>query len=177
MNATLIESLRRASGGSLSFTVGLALLGGLLIWLALEIFRALLRTNAERVQSRVALEKLRAQLHETKLRCREAEQAQTWLERHPQIHRRQKSLRVRGRLRVLPEAARRPSAAAVQARTISHVPTRSARTRQAAHPLLLAFRQSASERLLPRHDQKGESAAGQTRFAAGRGFEFFLPTW
>ena len=76
MNATLIESLRSASGGSLSFTAGLVLLAGLLIWLVIEIFRALLRANAERAQQRVALEKLRAQLHETKLRCREAEQAQ-----------------------------------------------------------------------------------------------------
>jgi hypothetical protein len=43
---------------------------------ALEIFRASLRLNAERNQNRVALAKLRAQLQETKLRCREAEQAQ-----------------------------------------------------------------------------------------------------
>jgi len=76
VNATLIESLRDASGGSLSFTVGLALLAGLLIWLAIEIFRSLLRSNAERVQNRVSLEKLRAQLKETRLRCRETEQAQ-----------------------------------------------------------------------------------------------------
>jgi hypothetical protein len=77
VNATLIESLRRVSGGSLSFTVGLVLLGGLLAWLALEILRSLLRANADRIQNRVTLQKLRAQLHETKLRCREAEQAQT----------------------------------------------------------------------------------------------------
>jgi ferredoxin-NADP reductase len=77
VNATLIESLRRASGGSLSFTVGLVLLGGLLAWLALEILRSLLRANADRIQNRVTLQKLRVQLHETKLRCREAEQAQT----------------------------------------------------------------------------------------------------
>ena len=72
MNATLIESLHRASGGSLSFAAGLALLGGLLLWLGLEILRSLLRAHAERSQNRVALQKLRAQLHETKLRCREA---------------------------------------------------------------------------------------------------------
>ena len=77
MNATLIESLHRASGGKLSFTVGLLLLGGLLVWLVLEIFRSLLRALAERKQNRATLEKLRAQLAETKLRCREAEQAQT----------------------------------------------------------------------------------------------------
>ena len=76
MNATLIEFLRDASGGSLSFTVGLALLAGLLIWLAIEIFGSLLQANAERAQNRVALENLRAQLKETRLRCRETEQAQ-----------------------------------------------------------------------------------------------------
>lgn len=75
MNATLIESLRGVSGGSLSFTAGLTLLAGLLAWLAIEIVRALLRASAERAQNRVAFETLRAQLHETKLRCREAEQA------------------------------------------------------------------------------------------------------
>ena len=64
------------SGGSLSFVSGLLLLGGLFIWLALEIFRALLRARAERRQNRIRLERLRAQLVETKLRCREAEQAQ-----------------------------------------------------------------------------------------------------
>jgi ferredoxin-NADP reductase len=77
VNATLIDSLRQASGGSLSFAVGFALLAGLLFWVALEIFRSFLRTFAENRQQRVELEKLRAQLQETKLRCREAEQAQT----------------------------------------------------------------------------------------------------
>jgi len=77
VNATLIDSLRNASGGSFSFAVGCVLLGGLLAWLALEIFRSFLRLTAERYQQQVTLEKLRAQLQETKLRCREAEQAQT----------------------------------------------------------------------------------------------------
>ena len=76
MNATIIESVRNASGGSLSLGIGLLLMGGLLAWLALEILRALLRAAAERAQQQVALEKLRAQLQETRLRCREAEQAQ-----------------------------------------------------------------------------------------------------
>lgn len=73
MNATLIESL---GGSSLSFIIGVTLLVGLLAWLAVEIFRALLRLNAERVQQRVGLEKLQAQLQAMKLRFREAEQAQ-----------------------------------------------------------------------------------------------------
>lgn len=77
MNATLIDSLRQVSGGSLSFAVGFALLAGLLAWLALEIFRSLLRVFGENKQQRVALEKLRAQLQETRLRCREAEQAES----------------------------------------------------------------------------------------------------
>lgn len=77
MNATLIDSLRQAAGGSLSFAIGFALLAGMLLWLALEILRSLLRLAGERRQQRVALEKLRAQLAETRLRCREAEQAQS----------------------------------------------------------------------------------------------------
>lgn len=76
MNATLIDSLRAVSGGSLSVAAGLALTAGLLGWLALEILRLGLRLTAEFSQRRVALEKLRAQLQETKLRCREAELAQ-----------------------------------------------------------------------------------------------------
>jgi hypothetical protein len=54
----------------------LTLVAGLLVWLALEIVRVLLRLNAGRLQDRAALENLRAQLHETRLRCRESEQAQ-----------------------------------------------------------------------------------------------------
>jgi len=77
VNATLIDSLRTTSGGSLSFALGLALLAGLLAWLALEIFRSFLRLVGENKQHRVALENLRAQLAETKLRCKSAEQAES----------------------------------------------------------------------------------------------------
>jgi len=77
VNATLIESLRAADGGSLSLVMGLVLLAGLLAWLVLEAVRAGVRLNAERSQARVALEKLRAQLAETRLRCWQAEQAQS----------------------------------------------------------------------------------------------------
>jgi uncharacterized protein len=76
VNATLIDSVRHASGGSLSFVIGFALLAGLFAWLAVEICRSLLRLVDEHRQQRVTLEKLRAQLAETRLRCREAEQAQ-----------------------------------------------------------------------------------------------------
>jgi ferredoxin-NADP reductase len=68
--------MHNASGGSLSLITGLVLLAGLLGWLLLEIFRVLSRAAAERSQQQVALKKLHAQLQETKLRCREAEQAQ-----------------------------------------------------------------------------------------------------
>ena len=77
MNATLIESWRNAGGDGLSYLAGLGLLAGLLAWLAVEILRALLRLNAERRQQRATIENLRAQLQETRLRCREAEQAQS----------------------------------------------------------------------------------------------------
>ena len=77
MNATLFDSVRGAGGGGLSFTIGLALLAGLALWLLLEIFRSLLRAAAESRYQRVALEKLRAQVQETKLRCRAAEQAES----------------------------------------------------------------------------------------------------
>ena len=39
MKATLIDSLRNASGGGLSFTLGLALLAGLLAWLAVREYQ------------------------------------------------------------------------------------------------------------------------------------------
>ena len=77
MNATLIDSLRTTSGGSLSFALGIALLAGLLAWLTLEIFRTLLRLVGENKLRRVTLENLRAQLAETKLRCKSAEQAES----------------------------------------------------------------------------------------------------
>jgi hypothetical protein len=75
--ATLIDSLRAVAGGGLSSIVGLALLAGLLAWLAVEVFRALIRLNGERLQQKIAVEKLRAQLAETKLRCKSAEQAES----------------------------------------------------------------------------------------------------
>ena len=55
----------------------MVLLAGLLVWLGLEIARALFRLNAERIEHRLAAQKLSAQLQEIKLRCREAGQAQS----------------------------------------------------------------------------------------------------
>jgi ferredoxin-NADP reductase len=77
VNAIQIESFHRAAGGGLSGVIGLVLLAGLLVWLTLEILRALLRFNAERVQQKLALEKLRAQVAETKLRCQSAAQSES----------------------------------------------------------------------------------------------------
>ncbi len=74
MNATLIESLGAAAGGRLSLAAGLVLLAGLAVWLGFEAVRACQRLTSEREQSRLALEKLRAQLAEVRLRCREIEQ-------------------------------------------------------------------------------------------------------
>ena len=76
MNATLIELWHKWHSAPLSYQMGMVLLAGLLVWLCVEILRALLRMNAERAQHKFALAKLRAQLEETRLRCREAEQAQ-----------------------------------------------------------------------------------------------------
>ncbi len=76
MNATLNEFLHAVTGGDLSFAAGMVLLAGLLLCLVLEVFCGCLRLSANREQSRLALEKVRAQLAEIRLRCREAEQAQ-----------------------------------------------------------------------------------------------------
>jgi ferredoxin-NADP reductase len=76
VNATLIELWHKLQGSQLSYQMGVVLLAGLLVWLCLEILRAGLRLNTDRVQYKFAVANLRAQLEETRLRCREAEQAQ-----------------------------------------------------------------------------------------------------
>ncbi len=73
MNATLIHSIRIATGGSLSLFAGATLAGLLLLWLFLEIVRSCLRIVGQGRQQRVAVEAMRAQLQETKQRCHEAE--------------------------------------------------------------------------------------------------------
>ena len=70
---SLFDVLHEPTGGKLSLTIGLVLAAGLLLQLAVEIARGLLRVYADRCQHRVALEKLRLQVQETKLRCQEAE--------------------------------------------------------------------------------------------------------
>jgi hypothetical protein len=60
----------------LSFAAGLVLLTALAAWLILEMVRAGFRLGAERRQSLLALEKLRAQVAEVYLRCRQSSQSQ-----------------------------------------------------------------------------------------------------
>jgi hypothetical protein len=76
VNATIIESVRNASGGSLSLLFGLLLMAGLLAWLTMECLRTLFRITAECQLQRLAMKNLNARLQETRLRCRETEQAQ-----------------------------------------------------------------------------------------------------
>ena len=77
MNATLTESLQKASQLGWSFKLGMLLLAGLLTWLTLEIFRTLLRLVGERAQARLALAELQIRLQETRRRSQEAATAQT----------------------------------------------------------------------------------------------------
>src|SRR3954452_11376394 len=70
---SLFELLHDATGGKLSFTIGLLLSAGLLLQLFIEIVRGLLRIISDRRQQRLALEKLRLQIQQTKLRSQEAE--------------------------------------------------------------------------------------------------------
>src|SRR2546423_929939 len=72
---SLFDLLHEATAGKLSFTIGLLLAAGLLLQLVIEIARGLLRVYSERRQQRLALEKLRLQINETKLRCQGAEQS------------------------------------------------------------------------------------------------------
>src|SRR5260221_14179368 len=70
----LIDNLHELTTGQLSFTLGLILAGALLVQLAIEIGRGLLRVYSDHGQQRLALEKLRLQVQEIRLRCREAGQ-------------------------------------------------------------------------------------------------------
>jgi len=72
----LINRLNALADGRISLTIGLLLLGVLLVYFLVEATRGLLRLQADRVQQRLAMQKLRWQLQETKLRCEEARQAQ-----------------------------------------------------------------------------------------------------
>ena len=71
---SLFDTLHAVAGGKLGFTLGLILVVALLLQLVLEAGRGLVRLYYARAQERTALEKLRLQVQETKLRCRDAEQ-------------------------------------------------------------------------------------------------------
>ena len=138
----------------------------------MEIFRSLLRLAGERRQQRVTLEKLRAQVAETRLRCREAEQAQSGWNgiRKFAVAKKVAECDDVHAFYLKPHDGRPlPAFKPGQYLTFQlDLPGRD----KPLDPLLLAFRQPA-QGLLPRHHQEGKSAAGQTGRAAGRGFELF----
>jgi ferredoxin-NADP reductase len=74
---SLFDELQKLTAGQISLTLGLLLVGFLLAQLLIEAFRGVLRLAAERKQQRVALEKLRLQVREAKLRCEEVEQGKS----------------------------------------------------------------------------------------------------
>jgi uncharacterized protein len=71
---SLFDELQKLTAGQISLTLGLLLVAVLLLQGLTEALRGWLRLHAERKQQRVALEKLRLQVRETRLRCEEAEQ-------------------------------------------------------------------------------------------------------
>lgn len=71
---SLFDTLHAVAGGKLSFTIGLVLVAALFIHLTIEIGQGVLRMYYDRRQQRMALEKLRLQVQETKLRCQGIEQ-------------------------------------------------------------------------------------------------------
>ena len=71
---SLFSTLHAATGDSLSLTIGLVLVGALLIQTLIAISRSLLRLYYDRRQQYAALDRLRLQVQEIKLRCQVAEQ-------------------------------------------------------------------------------------------------------
>src|SRR5687767_7019113 len=70
----LFDELQKLTAGQVSLTLGLLLIAVLLLHGLTEIVRGWVRLHGERRQQRVALEKLRLQVREVRLRCEEAEQ-------------------------------------------------------------------------------------------------------
>jgi ferredoxin-NADP reductase len=70
----LIDTLNAAAWDNLSLAVGLVLVGALLIQTLIAIARGLLRLYYDRKQQCVALDRLRLQVQEIKLRCQVVEQ-------------------------------------------------------------------------------------------------------
>jgi ferredoxin-NADP reductase len=71
---SLFDTARLGAGGKLGLAVGSLLMGGLLLWVMLEIVRLLWRMNQERLQQRLTLDRLRAQLQTIQARSQSAEQ-------------------------------------------------------------------------------------------------------
>lgn len=71
---SLIDTLRSLTGEQLGLTLGLLLVAGLLVQITIGIGRGLMRLGYDRRQQRATLERLRLQVAETRLRCREVEQ-------------------------------------------------------------------------------------------------------
>jgi hypothetical protein len=72
----LLDRFNAMTEGRVGLAIGFLLLGFLLLFLVVEIFRALLRMRADRVQQRATMHRLSLQLQEVRLRCEEARQAQ-----------------------------------------------------------------------------------------------------
>jgi hypothetical protein len=71
---SLIDTLRSLTGEQLGLTLGLLLVTGLFVQISIGIGRGLMRLGYDRRQQRATLERLRLQVAETRLRCREVEQ-------------------------------------------------------------------------------------------------------
>ena len=72
---SLSDALRAAADGRVSWTIGVALAGALLLQIVIEIFRGLLRAFYDRRQQRATMERLRLQVQEARLRQKDAEKA------------------------------------------------------------------------------------------------------
>ena len=73
---SLFDRFYSMTEGRLGLAAGFVLVGVLLIFLAIEVARALLRMRNDRAQQRVSMELLRMRLQEARLRCEEARHAQ-----------------------------------------------------------------------------------------------------
>jgi hypothetical protein len=168
---SLFDTLHASDGGKLGLTVGLLLLAALLIQVVVEAGRGLLRFFSDRAQQRVVLEKLRLQVQETRLRCQEVEQTRLVWNGYRKFSV-AKGPRMRGRLRILLEAARRQAAAAVQARqylTFSSTFPGATNRWSAAIP----FRTVAPHGLLPHHHQKEKRRRTGPHLPPGARISFF----
>ena len=71
---SLFDTVRDRAGGKLSLAVGVLLMGALLLWILLEILRVLRRMHYERLQQRLTLRSLEAQLQQIHARSQQVEQ-------------------------------------------------------------------------------------------------------